>query len=370
MFVIKKIIPILCIQACAVFCYAQTNPTLDSKINELNSLINEEISGNRIPSIAVGIVKNGEVILAQGFGYADMENRVLASENTIYQLGSVTKVFTGHLLAGFIDQESLSLTDSLAKFFPSSVQVPKSSDGRPVTLKEIATHSSEFPRYPANLQRTDPDPIKGYSKAEMFEGIEMVSIGTAIGTRYNYSNFGYGVLGIAMENHFDKALPALMEEYIFAPYNMGNTSLTLNSTLEQNLAIPYLNNLPITRTEPWDMGALSAAGNLFSSISDLNTFMLKLLDSRTINKIQQTNYFSINDTWSYGLGCFIVDSEKNNTTVIYHGGDIDGYASSLSLYPEFDLGVVILTNLGEGQIVGNTISIINDYIAANFSDQN
>lgn len=319
-----------------------------------------------MPSIAVGIVHNGEVILAKGYGYADVENKVLVTENSIYQVGSVTKVFTGHLLANFISQKAISLDEPVADFFPESVRFPKSQSELNITIKEIATHSAEFPRYPANLQRIDPNPIRGYSIEEMYDGIEMVTIDTISGTRYNYSNFGYGILGVAIENRFDMDLSKLMDEYIFTPYSMNHTSLYLNDSIKKELAVPYLNNAPYRKTEPWAMGTLSGAGNLFSSVSDLNKFMIRMLEMNEVNRTQQRKYLYINETWSYGLGCFIVDSKKYDTQVIYHGGDIDGYASSLNVYPEYNLGFVILTNLGEGEIVGETFSLIGDFIATNF----
>ncbi len=207
----------------------------------------------------------------------------------------------------------------------------------------------------------------------MLKGIEMVSIDTVIGVRYNYSNFGYGILGIAMENRSEKSLADLMDQQIFSEYGMKNTSLVMKDDFDDKLAMPYLEVSPIEKTEPWNMESLSGAGNLFSSASDLNKFMIELLFDNEINKIQQTEYFKINDTWSYGLGCFIVDSKKRNTKVIYHGGDIDGYASELSLYPEYGLGVVILTNWGEGAVIGEAFTAINgkvlDYYLGKLSDE-
>jgi len=347
-------------------CSAQVDKKSQAEELKLDSLINTLITNKGIPSIAIGIVKDNKVILAKGFGYANVEDKIFADENTIYQLGSVTKMFTGHMLAGLINNQKISISDTLANFFPDSMSFPKSPTGQVVTIKEIATHSSEFPRYPANIQRTDPEPFKGYSVEEMLKGIEMVTIDTIIGVRYNYSNFGYGVLGTAMENRMGKSLNMLMDENIFDSYNMSNTSLVYKEDFNKTLAIPYLEVSPYKRTEPWDMGMLSGAGNVFSNIADLNKFMIELLQDTLINKIQQTKYFQINDSWNYGLGCFIVDSKKRNTKIIYHGGDIDGYASSLSLYPEYNLGFVILTNWGEGQVIGDAFTQITNEIENHF----
>ncbi len=347
-------------------CNGQTTRSVRNEKLSLDSLINSSITANKIPGIAVGVVKDGKAILARGYGYANVEDKIPANERTLYQLGSVSKMFTGHVLAKLIQEKHLTLEDTLAHFFPSEMAFPQSPDGQKVTLKHIATHSSEFPRYPENLERVDPDPIRGYSASALLKGIEQVSINIAIGTRYVYSNFGYGVLGTAMENKMNKDLATLMEEYIFTAYNMNQSSLVFKEDFGDQLAVPYLDVSPLLRTEPWDMGTLSGAGNVFSSVSDMNSFMIALLAQNNVNTIQQTRLFRINDTWHYGLGCFIIDSKKRNTHIVYHGGDIDGYASALTLYPEYNLGIIILTNWGEGPVIGKTITAINDEVTNHF----
>lgn len=343
-------------------CKGQKSNSPKSLELKLESYINQQIEKEKIPSLAVGLVKNGEIIIAEGFGYADIKARTDANEHTIYQLGSVSKMFTGHVLAKLIQEKEISLEDKVSNFFPKHIAFPLSPTGQSPRIKDIATHSSEFPRYPHNLERIDPHPIKAYSKSLMYEAIAQISIDTLIGSRYNYSNFGYGVLGTAMENHSEKSLAELMDEIIFAPYGMQSSSLVLTASVKEKLATPYLAVSPYEETAPWNMESLAAAGNVFSSIADLNTFMIELLSKRELNQLQQAEYFKINDAWSYGLGCFIVESRTRKTKVIYHGGDIDGYASSLSLYPEHKLGIVILTNWGEGQVIGEAFDGIYEII--------
>ncbi|RNC85513.1 MAG: class A beta-lactamase-related serine hydrolase [Balneola sp.] len=340
--------------------------TLFAQDLEIDQLVNDQIDNHSIPGIAVGVVKDGNVILSKGYGYSDVENKTKANEHTIYQIGSVTKMFTGHLLSILIEKQILSPSDTLSDFFPDDLNFPKSPSGQVVTIKDIATHSSEFPRYPSNLERIDPDPIQGYSIEQMLEGIELVSIKNKIGGHYSYSNFGYGILGIAMEYRMNKPLSELLDEHIFSAYHMNHSSLFFRESLHDNLATPYLEVSPLKKTEPWDMGTLAGAGNIFSSVSDLNQFMIHLLKESKTNDIQMKKRLSINETWSYGLGCFVIDSSKWDTQIIYHGGDIDGYASYLALYPEFDLGIVILTNWGEGQRVGEAFSEISDAVANHF----
>lgn len=335
----------------------------------LDSLVNSELKEKNIPAISIGIVKNGEILLLKGYGFADYENKVLADETTIYQIGSVTKTLTGHLLAKMIIEGKIKLTDTVSNFFPENLDFPKYPNGDRILVKELATHSAEFPRYPSNLKRVDPNPIKGYSYEEMLEGIESVTIDTLGGHRYNYSNFGYGVLGTALENLSKKTLEELFESNIFSPYKMTNTSLKLSKKVKQKLAMPYLETNPLVKTEPWDMGKLSGAGNIFSSVSDMSKFLQAIMQNNETNKTQQTGLLKINENWQYGLGCFIIDSKKKNTTIIYHGGDVDGYASSLKYYPEYQLGTIILTNYGEGRIVSETFSRIEDLIFEKLKSQ-
>lgn len=342
-------------------CSAQ-NPQKQSLSSEITRIAEEEIKDKHIPSLAIGVVKDGKVVLSKAFGYADVESKKPATDSTIYQMGSVTKMLTGHILSQLVNEQTIGLDDTLASYFPNSIDFPAGPNNEIITVRHIATHSAGFPRYPENLERVDPNPILGFSKTKLYRGIEMVTPETVPGSEYHYSNFGYGVLGTAMENATGMTLNELMSKYIFNPIGMNSSSLHLDDKLNENLATPYLEVDPYKTTQPWQMGALSAAGNVFSTIDDMNTFMLFLLEKNEVNKIQQQSYLTINDSWSYALGCFVIDSEKWETTIIYHGGDVDGYASSLTLYPEHDLGFVILTNYGEGQIVGEVFTKLGDAV--------
>ncbi len=328
-------------------------PVPDSLFSRIDRLAHEAVKESGFLSLAIGVVRGGKTIYAKGFGYADMAEKVPADAKTVYQLGSVTKTFTGHLLARFVAAGQLSLDDPVSDYLPDTIPGLRDVAQQLVTIREVATHSAELPRYPDNLQRTDPDPIRGFPVDQLYAGLEMVQIDTLAGQRYRYSNFGDGVLGTVMENRSGKSLNELMHDYIFDALEMSQSSLVPTEDIAKRLAIPYLEVDPLTKTEPWDMGALSGAGNLFSSVEDVCRFMLHLLTPSAVNEIQQQPYLKINERWSYGLGCFNIDSESKNTDIIYHGGDIDGYASYLALYPEYGFGIIILTNYGEGRLFGS-----------------
>ena len=352
--------------ALVIACHGQ-NPNVSSNTEtfaKIEKLATEGIKNHNFPSIAIGIVLDGKIIYAKGFGYADRENKKLADADTVYQLGSVTKTFTGNLLAQLIEERQISLDDSIAKYFPKLVKFPTDKNGKVITVKDIATHSAEFPRYPENLDRIDGEPIRGFSKEQLYQGIELIRINNSAGIRYSYSNFGYGVLGTALENLTDKSLSELLTQRIFQPLKMQSSNLELTDKIKMNFAVPYRDDNPNQRTEPWEMGALSGAGNIFSSVNDLSLFMNEMLRNSEVNRIQQTEYLKINETWNYGLGCFAINSKTRNTKIIHHGGDIDGYASYLILYPEFKGGLIILTNSGMGRQFGEIAEGINEIVFA------
>lgn len=346
-----------------IACPAQGRKPSEPLKNASAEIEKQAIAGikkHNFPSIAVGIVLGGKTIYAKGFGYADRERRKLANADTVYQIGSVTKTFTGNILAKSIAQKRISLEDPLADFFPRTLKMPTDKNGNAITVRDIATHSAGFPRYPANLNRVDGEPILGFSKEQLYQGIELVKIEKPAGESYSYSNFGYGVLGTALENRYGKTLNELLNESIFGPLGMKSSSLVMTDKIKSELAVPYRDDDPNTRTEPWDMGAMSGAGNIFSSVNDMSLFMIDMLKETDANKVQQKEHLKINETWSYGLGCFVIRSKTKNTTMIHHGGDIDGYASYLILYPERQAGLVILTNSGMGQQFGEIAESIHE----------
>lgn len=361
-FKLKKIYAFCILLSLVIACRGQSERT-SSKTEifaKIEKIATEGIKTHNFPGIAIGIVLDGKIIYAKGFGYADRKNKKLTGADTVYQLGSVTKTFTGNLLAQLIAEKKLSLDDSLSKYFPRTVKFPTDKNGKVITVKDIATHSAEFPRYPDNLVRTDGEPIQGFSKQQLYQGIELVRINTPAGVRYSYSNFGYGVLGTALENLTGKTLSELFSRRIFEPLKMNNSNLVLTEKLKTYLAVPYRDDDPDQQTQPWEMGALSGAGNIFSSVNDMCLFMNEMLKDTEVNRIQQKEYLKINDTWSYGLGNFVIASKTRNTKVIHHGGDIDGYASYLILYPEYRGGLIILTNSGMGRQFGEIAEGIDE----------
>ncbi len=320
------------------------------------------MQANGYPGMSIGIVQNNSLAYAKGFGVADRETGRPATPDTLYQIGSVTKMFTGLLAAILHDRGVINLDSTVQTHFPKLKLSPnkKGDSVGAVTLRQLATHTSGLPRYPENLDRVDGEPILGFSEQALHEGLARSKLEFAPGTQWAYSNFGYGVLGEAMKRAANKSYDELLKEYIFKPLAMKHSGVALNDAQRRLLATPYRDDNPKIKTKPWDMGTMAPAGNIFSSIIELARFMvLEMgltgtdLQKRALTATHSPAWwFNAEKSNGYGLGCFIVESKSMKELLIWHGGDVDGYAATFMFAPRKKVGIILLTNSGIGQPIG------------------
>lgn len=320
-----------------------------SAFSKIDSIILSGMQQHMLPGVALGIVVNGEVIYQKGYGYADKERKSTVSTSTCFQLGSLTKMFTGYLLSQMIIENKINSFSSIQLLYPSYHPFPLDANSRAPLIIDVATHTAAIPPYPGNLNRKDGEPISGFSKEQLYEGIDRLKLLGDIGKKWQYSNFGYGLLGAGLENLTGISLDSLMTSYIFKPLGMYSTALYLNDTIQKEMATAYRDDNSGLATKPWDMGSLAGAGNAFSNINDLLKFLIFQMNEKNEPlKLQHHSFFNMSTGLGYGLGCFTGFSQSKNTRIIYHGGDIDGYASDFTFLPDKKFGVVILTNCGKG----------------------
>ena len=325
---------------------------------------------HQFASMSIGIIKGNKVIYTKGYGYADLKSKIPTTDETVYQIGSLTKTFTGNLLAHLIVDGKMKLNDSLSLYFPKTVRFPIDSTGRILTIKDLSTHSSGMPRYPGNLDRIDGEPILGYPKSKMYEAINATQLEFNIGRRYSYSNYAYGILGTAMENTTGKTYNQLLEQYIFSPLKMLHTSAELDQKVKSKLATAYYDENPSVETKPWKMESLTAHGGIFSNVKDLCKFILYFRDTTQASvKLQRTAHFKISKRTDYGLGCFMTTyTEPSFDRVIYHGGDLDSYSSNFIFYPDKDFGYIILSSGAGGQALGRLFNVIENELNKKLGD--
>src|SRR5215813_10731341 len=220
--------------------------------------------------IVVGVIDaGGRRVITHG-SLEKGDSRPLTGD-TIFEVGSVTKVFTSLLLADMVRRGEVALTDPVAKYLPTDVKVPE-RNGRAITLQDLATHTSGLPRLPTNMMPKDrANPYADYSVAQLYQFLSTYTLPRDIGSRYEYSNLGGGLLGHVLALRAGMDYEALVRSRITGPLGMTSTSVTLSPDQQRRLAVVHNNRL--ASVPNWHAPTLAGAGALRSKANDMLTFV-------------------------------------------------------------------------------------------------
>jgi len=266
---------------------------------------------------------------------------------SIFEIGSITKVFTSLLLADAVRRGEVALSDPVAKYLPPEVKMPER--GRAITLQDLATHTSGLPRMPDNFQPKDPaNPYADYSTDQMYQFLSRYQLTRDPGATVEYSNFGAGLLGHVLARRAGLDYETLVRTRVTGPLGMRHTAIALSPEMQARLApghSPALEPVP-----NWDLPTFAGAGALRSSTNDMLTFLAAALgygssplDSAfaTMLSIRPPPSSTAPDT---ALGWQIFKGKE--TEVIWHNGGTGGYRTWVGYEPRSRTGVVVLTNAG------------------------
>jgi CubicO group peptidase (beta-lactamase class C family) len=311
----------------------------------IRRMLSERLAANQGVAIVVGVID------------ADGRHRVVAAQKpgvdeaapgaaSVFEIGSITKVFTAILLAEMAERDQLRLNDPLDRHLPDSVNVP-SRNGRAITLEQLAAHTSGLPRLPGNMRITDmADPYADYSVAQMYAFLNAYELARDPGEKSEYSNFGAGVLGHALALRADTSYEALVNARILTPLAMSSTAIALSADMRARLARGHNANGDVVAN--WHLPALAGAGALRSTVDDMLKFLAANIDpdtSTTLGRamaVTQIVRAPVADNLRIGLGWHML--QRGSRTIIWHNGGTGGYRSFIGFDPERDVGVVVLSN--------------------------
>ena len=310
---------------------------------DLQSTLNQrgEQAGRGV-CIVVGILdETGTRIVSRG----KADGPVTVDGNTIFEIGSATKVFTGLLLADMVTRNEVKLDDPIAKYLPAAVKVP-TRNHRQITLLDLATHTSGLPRVPDNLVPKDAaNPYADYTVEQMYAFLSDYSLPRDIGAEYEYSNFGVGLLGHLLALKAGTNYEALVLQRICQPLGMTNTMITLPAAMQKRLAVGH--NETGAPVKNWDLPVLAGAGALRSTVNDLLKFLaanFAVVPSRlapAIGLAQQPRH-AAGAGMEIGLGWHIAN--QHEARLVWHNGGTGGYHSFLGFNPATKRGIVVLAN--------------------------
>jgi serine-type D-Ala-D-Ala carboxypeptidase/endopeptidase len=295
--------------------------------------------------IVVGIIEPaGRRIVAHG-SFSKDEKRPVDGD-TVFEIGSATKVFTSLLLADMAQNGEVSLSDPLSKYLPAGTKVPER--GRAITLEDLSRHRSALPRLPSNLDASSNplNPYASYSVKQIYEFLSTYQLPRDVGAEFEYSNFGAGLLGHILSRAAGKEYETLVRTRICEPLGMRSTAIILSPELRSRMAIGH--DSRFEQTPNWDLPTLAGAGALRSTANDMISFLAAQLGYKrsaldAAIEATRAKRTPSNPGMEIGLGWLMRPTKSSE--IIWHNGGTGGYRSFVGFDPKARVGVVILTNV-------------------------
>jgi D-alanyl-D-alanine-carboxypeptidase/D-alanyl-D-alanine-endopeptidase len=303
-------------------------------------------------ALVIAFYQNGKQSF-QGFGKISSSNTNPPDARTIFEIGSVTKIFTAAVLEKMADDGTVKLDDPISLYLPKDVASPK-KNAHEITLENLATHTSGLPRLPENLFATTKDqqnPYANYTTKDLYESLADVNLNSEPGKKSDYSNYGYGLLGKILELKTGKSYEVLVQENVCEPLLLQNTTTQLSA--QQKVRLTPGHNPKGETVSNWDFDALAGCGAVRSDATDLLKFVEANLDRtnsgiyKVLNETQKNHFKTF--TGGIGLG-WQIENEIEEMTLHWHNGGTGGYKSFIGFDKKNNVGVVILSNYGDAMV--------------------
>lgn len=316
----------------------------------IEKVANAFLQAESFPSLALGIAI-GDRVEYRTFGRLTLApDAKTPTVDTLYEIGSISKTYTGVLFADAVTRGVFALDAGLADHVPEGTVVPDEEETA-ITLAMLSNHSSALPRMPGNfMPRDGSNPYADYDAKRLYDALSLVTLNRNPGTRYEYSNYAVGLLGqILVDECGATSYEALLRDRLLAPLEFRDTFITLDAKQIDRLAPGHTADLE--PTSRWDFLALAPAGAIRASIQDLLKWgrVQYASDESPLGKaITLSHQLSFEDTTSHtkvGLGWHI-----SPIGVLWHNGQTGGYHSYLGIAKEQRIAVAGLGNAGTGDV--------------------
>ncbi len=315
----------------------------------VRDLIAERVASARNKGIAVAVIDAAGIRHFSEGVMRDADGEPV-DHNTVFEIGSVTKVLTALLLAEMVERRELRLDNPAGMYLPDTMRMP-AEGGDSITLLHLVTHTSGLPRVPLNLNiRNMRNPYSGYGAQQLYAFLGGYQMQRRPGDRYEYSNLGAGLLGHLLSLRGGATYQALLLERVLRPLGMRETMITLGPTLQARFATGH--DALGAPTAAWDFDVLAGGGAVRSTAADMALLVRACLDAgrhtddryimRAIRTSMQPHMVVEAGRASMGLGWHLFD--RSGRRLVMHNGRTGGFASFVGLDLERGIGVVVLTN--------------------------
>jgi D-alanyl-D-alanine-carboxypeptidase/D-alanyl-D-alanine-endopeptidase len=322
---------------------AQQSPAAD----RLEKLIRDRVDSGMAIGLVVGVLEADGTRRTAAYGTAGPGAKPL-SDKSIFEIGSITKVFTGTLLADMAARGVLAVDDPAQKHAPEMMRLPTRGE-KPITLLDLSTHHSGLPRLPDNLAPKDPaNPYVDYTLERLNAFLQGYTLTRDIGATFEYSNLGTGLLGAILANRAGTGYESLVRERILSPLGMTMTGVQVSAAMAPESAIGH--NAAGVPVPAWISGVLVGAGGLRSNVDD----MLKFLDANigppksALERAMRTAHEPRRDAGGMRIGLNWLTRTVGQDRIVWHNGGTGGFRTFIGFDPERQIGAVVLSNSAHG----------------------
>lgn len=331
-----------------------------TKVHNIREFIGEKMAEWNVPGLAVAIVKDGDVILAEGFGYRDLEAQLPVTTETLFPIASISKSFTTTLIAQLVDEGKLNWDAPLRTYLPQFAMHDAHASDR-VTARDLACHRTGLPTSILALLSQD-------NSREAYAGrVKHMKPIHEFRSKFEYQNVTFTIAGLLAEKVMGVSYEELVQERLFKPLGMKDSTLSLDQLLSSaNRALPYdySPEAGVTETQHMRCELMAPAAGINSTLEDMTQWLLLQLNKGKVGDEQIVSENALYElytpqmtmptalfwgekyqeipTTQYGLGWMVEPYRGYNR--IQHGGNLSGVTTWLSFMPEQGIGVVILAN--------------------------
>ena len=336
------------------------SPSRDEALTAFSRQLRVDVAADDVGGIVAGVMVDGDLVWAQAFGWADRDARTPMSTASILRTGSISKSVTAVLMMRLLDEGVIGLDEPVERYLPAFASIKdRRVDAQPVTFRHLASHTAGLIREP---QWPDAvvGPIELWDK-RIVESLPLTAYDTVPGARYQYSNIGFGTLGLALAKAAGRPFMEMVRTEVLEPLGMtGSEFVVAGAKLEARLAAGYVigQDGSIDGGQPArehaGRGYKVPNGGVYSTVADLGRFMGAMSGVpglRILSEESRQEALSIqtpeNPNRGYGLG-FSVQIDEQGRKIASHGGSVAGYTAHMAFDPKARIGVVLLRNYGRG----------------------
>jgi CubicO group peptidase (beta-lactamase class C family) len=354
--VARRLAQILCF--CTVVCgrvsAAPAHDLTPEQMTAIDHYVDTEMRREHVPGIAVGIYSRGQILLAKGYGLANIELNVPVKAETVFQSGSVGKQFAAAAIMMLVEEAKVGLEDSITKYFPNAPQ-----SWQAIRVKNLLSHTSGLPEYESDERVGPKGPFYlrlDYTEDEMVDKIEALPIEFKPGDKWDYRNTNYVLLGVIIHKVTGTVYSDYLQQRIFMPLGMSSTRLISEADIIPNRSSGYEHKGEKLQNQSWVSPTFNstADGALYFNVLDLAKwdealYGTKLLKQSSLD--QSWTVFLLNDgkpnDGNYGFA-WMIPSVKGHK-LIEHSGAWQGFRSHFLRYPDDGISVAVLTNADSGR---------------------